>query len=286
MEFSRRNPIVNLIYFVAVTTITAFFMNPVLLALSMLAAFSYMILLSGGKRALKSLALLLPMSALGVVVNVLFNHRGATILTYLPNGNPITQEALLYGVAAAAMIVAVIWWFNCLTEIMTSDKIMYLFGMVIPSLSLIFSMILRFVPRFKKQFLSVAGTQNVLGIKTNTPKGMSAVMSAVTSWAIEGSAETADSMKARGYGSGKRTAFAIFKFTLYDFFCVLYIAATAVYTIVGKESLQFEFYPRIAYAEPTIFQISIYAAFCLMAAMPLVTEAAEVIRWKYLRLKI
>jgi energy-coupling factor transport system permease protein len=46
------------------------------------------------------------------------------------------------------MLAAVISWFSCYNAVMTSDKFVYLFGRVIPALSLILSMTLRFVPKF------------------------------------------------------------------------------------------------------------------------------------------
>ncbi len=81
---------------------------------------------------------LLPLLLFSAVLNPLFNHEGATILTYLPDGNPLTLESMLYGVSAAAMMVTVILWFSCYNSVMTSDKFLYLFGRVIPALSLLF----------------------------------------------------------------------------------------------------------------------------------------------------
>ena len=37
---------------------------------------------------------LLPMLLLAAVVNPAFNHEGATLLTYLPSGNPLTLESM------------------------------------------------------------------------------------------------------------------------------------------------------------------------------------------------
>lgn len=286
MEFSRWHPIVNLIYFIAVITISVFLMHPVLITISTVAAFGYMLMLKGGKSSIKSLAVILPVSALAAVLNVVFNHRGVTILAYFPNGNPITMEALLYGVIAAVMIAAVIWWFVSFSEIMTSDKILCLFGNIIPAVSLIFSMVLRFVPRLRKQLIDVSDAQKALGAAPNKIKGISSVVSAVTSWAIEGSVETAYSMKARGFGTGKRTSYSVFSFTLRDLTGVIYILLLTAYIIVGKSSLKFEFYPSISYSELTLYQISIFAAYFMISVMPLFIEGVEVIRWKYLRSKI
>ena len=89
------------------------------------------------------------MAALAALVNPAFNHEGATILTYLPSGNPLTMESMFYGVAAAVMLASVVLWFSSYNEVMTSDKFVYLFGRIIPALSLVLSMALRFIPKFK-----------------------------------------------------------------------------------------------------------------------------------------
>jgi hypothetical protein len=44
---------------------------------------------------------------------------------------------------------------------MTSDKFVYLFGEIIPALSLIFSMVLRLVPRLKAQSRVIANARKV-----------------------------------------------------------------------------------------------------------------------------
>lgn len=83
---------------------------------------------------------LLPMAALAALVNPAFNHEGATILTYLPSGNPLTLESMLYGAAAAVMLASVVLWFSSFNEVITSDKFVYLFGRILPALSLVLSM--------------------------------------------------------------------------------------------------------------------------------------------------
>lgn len=44
---------------------------------------------------------MIPFLLFMAVMNPVFNHQGVTILFYLNNGNPITKESILYGVAAA-----------------------------------------------------------------------------------------------------------------------------------------------------------------------------------------
>ena len=44
-----------------------------------------------------SLRVALPVLLLAALVNPAFNHAGVTILIYLPSGNPLTLESILYG---------------------------------------------------------------------------------------------------------------------------------------------------------------------------------------------
>lgn len=99
---------------------------------------------------------MLPLLLFTALLNPLFNHRGATVLFQLPNGSSITLEAVAYGGAAAGMLLAVVVWFRCFGAVITSDKFLYLFGRISPSLSLLLSMAFRFVPRFRTHMQDVS----------------------------------------------------------------------------------------------------------------------------------
>ena len=74
--------------------------------------------------------------------------------------------------ASAVMLMAVLNWFSCYHIVMTSDKFMYLFGRVIPATSLVFSMVLRFVPRLKARFHVVSNAQKCVGRDVSDGKTM------------------------------------------------------------------------------------------------------------------
>ena len=135
--FSSCHPIVNLIYFAMVLGCAMFFMHPVSLAVSLVCAVIYAVNLSGKASILRTMVFILPMMAFAALLNPVFNHEGATMLTHLPTGNPLTLESIAYGIGSAVMLGAVMIWFTCFTEVMTADKFVYLFGRIIPSLSLI-----------------------------------------------------------------------------------------------------------------------------------------------------
>lgn len=98
--FSRYHPLVNFLFFALVLAYSMVLMHPVCLAVSLTGALVYAGEL-GGRRALAGhLKFALPVLLLAAIVNPAFNHAGITILTYLPSGNPLTLESILYGLAA------------------------------------------------------------------------------------------------------------------------------------------------------------------------------------------
>ncbi len=293
-EFKTYHPIVNFTYFLAVIGFSMFYMHPLSIFISFVCAFSYSVVLNG-KRAVKTnLVYMLPTVIVAALMNPAFNHEGVTILTYLPGGNPLTLEAIAYGFMAAVVIVSVICWFSCYNEVMTSDKFIYLFGKIIPSLSLILSMTLRFVPKFAAQLKTVSDAQKCIGRSVTEGRIIQRIKNGITilsimvTWALESSVETADSMKARGYGIPGRTAFSIFKFDKRDAYALLLIAALSVYVILGslQGAMSFEYYPFIKGAEFSYYGASVFAAYLALCVMPIVIEAVEVIRWKRLKSRV
>lgn len=164
--FSGYHPTINFLYYALVLLFSMCLMHPVYLAISLTGALTYDIYLKGQKAVRFAVMGLLPMAALAALVNPAFNHEGQTILTYLPSGNPLTLESMFYGVAAAVMLASVVLWFSSYNEVMTSDKFVYLFGRVIPALSLVLSMALRFIPKFKAQMQVVSEAQACIGRDT------------------------------------------------------------------------------------------------------------------------
>ena len=293
-SFSTYHPIVNIIYFIFVIAFTMVFMHPVFLAISLSGSFTYSTILNGKKAVRFSLVYMLPMMITAAILNPVFNHEGVTILTYLPGGNPLTAESIFFGIAAAIMIGNVICWFSCYNAVMTSDKFIYLFGKIIPSLSLIFSMALRFIPKFKQQLKVVSNSQKCIGrdistgsIKQRT-KHTIRIISIMITWSLENAVETADSMKSRGYGLNGRTSFSIYKFTKRDTKALCAILIFSTYIVVGSVlgGTHFSYFPSINFAAVTPFTISLYVIWLILCIMPAIIEFMEEIKWNALKSKI
>ncbi|MBR3395369.1 MAG: energy-coupling factor transporter transmembrane protein EcfT [Firmicutes bacterium] len=291
--FSSYHPAVNFLYFGLVLLFAMCLMHPVCLGITLAAAVTYHVYLKGHKAARFSLLFMLPVMILAAVVNPAFNHEGTTILTYLPSGNPLTSESIWYGIAAAAMLAAVLSWFACYTEVMTSDKFVYLFGRVIPALSLVLSMTLRFVPRFKAQLDMVKEAQVSIGRDPAEGSVLQRLKKAVTvisimiTWALENAIETADSMRSRGYGLPGRTAFSIYRFDSRDKLAVCWLVFCGIVLGAGWAGGVFawRYYPTVKGALgvlPFAFQL-VYAALCFT---PVFLDIREDLTWKRLQSEI
>ncbi|MDO4744478.1 MAG: energy-coupling factor transporter transmembrane component T [Clostridia bacterium] len=293
-EFKTYHPIVNFTYFLFVIGFSMFFMHPVCLLISLISAFSYSVLLNG-KRAVKfNLLYMLPLIIVTALLNPAFNHQGVTILTYFPSGNPLTLESVMNGMAAALMLGSVILWFSCYNFIMTSDKFIYLFGKIIPSLSLIISMVLRFVPRFKTQLFEVSAGQRCIGRDVSNGtllervKNGIRILSIMVTWSLENAIDTADSMKSRGYGLKNRTAYSNFRFTKRDMSVLAVICVLGIYVLAGAVlgCVDYQFVPYMRGTGYSPYTIPVFAAYFILCMTPVIIEAKEEIAWKLLKSKI
>ncbi len=292
--FSGCHPLVNFLYFALVLLFSMFLLHPVSLMISLGCAFAYARVLKGRKAVRFSLLYLLPLLLAAAVVNPAFNHAGVTILTYLPSGNPLTLESILYGIGAAIMLAAVVLWFLCCTVVLTADKFVYLFGRIMPVLSLLLSMTLRFLPKFKAQFAQVREAQKCVGRDVENGGLLRRMKIAVTlfsmmvTWSMENAIETADSMKSRGYGLPGRTAFSIYRFEKRDRALLLWLAACGGYLLLGWAAggLSWQYYPVVKGALTGMFPVSLQVVYLLLCLTPLILDAKEARQWKHLQSNI
>ncbi len=292
--FSSYHPLVNFSYFAFVFAFSMIFMHPVCLSISLVCAFIYSISLKGRRAVRFNFVFLLPMLAVTAIINPAFNHEGATILTYLHTGNPLTLESIAYGIAASAMLAAMLCWFSCYNEIMTSDKFVYLFGRIIPSLSLILSMSLRFVPKFKAHIKEVSEAQRCIGrdvlnggIIERARHGIT-ILSIMVTWALENAIETADSMKSRGYGLQGRTAFSIYRLDKRDKKALISIFILGMFVLAGGiwGGMKWRYFPTMKGASRGILSISLWLAYTGLCLVPVIVDRVEEHQWKATQLKI
>lgn len=289
--FSSYHPTVNFLYFGLVFMFSMIFMHPVCLAISLVCAVTYSVYLNGQKAVRFNLKYSLPILIFTALINPAFNHEGGTILNYLENGNPITLESITYGIAAATMLITVITWFSCYNEIMTSDKFVYLFGRIIPAMSLVLSMTLRFIPKFKAQIKAVSNAQKCVGRDVSNggllerAKNGLTILSVMITWALENAIETADSMKSRGYGLEGRTAFSIYRFDKRDRAAVIWLFLCGGYILAGAclGGMYWRYFPTMKGVAADVFPISIFLIYFALFITPVIINVREDRRWNALK---
>ena len=291
-RLERYNPLVIFIYFMLAIFIVMFSMHPVIISISFIASFALSLKLEGVIKIAKSLIYILPMIIIITLTNPLFVHKGATELFFI-NGNAITLEALIYGLAVSLKLSSIIYWFRVYSYIMTSDKVVYLFGKVSPRLSLVLSMSIRFVPLYVKKFREADDATRALGgyATSNIKDKLLAklhVFSIVFSIAIEGAISTSDSMSARGYGLGKRTNYHNFKWLWTDTITIIVVIILGVLTAVlmALGYSDFDYYPLIDSIQSSALSVVSYISYLSLAVAAVAVEIKEGVTWHILKSRI
>lgn len=290
--FSTFHPVINFTFYVGAFILGMMLIHPVFLLISAVAAMAYYITVKGRKAA-GFISGMIPLFLMLSFVNPLFNTYGDRVLFTWWNGRHYTLEALCYGTALAAMVVTILLWFASYSFVMTSDKFLYLFGRAVPSVSLVLTMILRLLPNYEKKIAQISGARKSIGMSAENGTSREkmehglTIVSAMTSWALEGGIIMADSMRSRGFGVGKRTTFSLYRFEKRDK-CLLVIMAGLLAIVIfccimGGSSA--EYTPDFSVAMSPYTAVGA-VAYGIFLAIPTAVNITEEIIWHILRSKI
>ena len=283
--FEHLHPICIFTYFVLVIGMTLACLHPVMLTVSFTGALLFLGRLRGRKGVLSQLRFIGPMFLLIAAANPLLNHRGVTLLGMLFD-QWITLEAICYGITAGLSLAALILWFACYSEVMTSDKFLYLFGKVAPATSLLITMTLQLIPKLKGQLRQIQQSQEML---RREPKGVRGKLhtalrhtSTLIGWSVENAVEQADSMKARGYGLRRRKTFHLFHFDSRDARFLGGLLALGGACVIARAFGHgtMEFYPRMDAVITGESGLVLYGLFALLAGLPAILEGKEALKWR------
>ena len=166
---------------------------------------------------------------------------------------------------------------------------MYLFGSFIPSVGMIFSMILRMIPLMRKRYrqihdaqLGLRGVETKNGIFEKKSDILQNEFSTLITWSLESSMETSMSMESRGYGLKGRTSFNRFRFTLKDTFTIIIMLVCfvmAVIPIAGKK-LAVYYLPVIYFTKSGVEGVLAVTAFVILTVIPMVIEITGNVQYK------
>ena len=218
--FDLFHPVVAFGYFAVMFALSMTAMQPVYLAISLVSVLSYSAVLRGWRATGRSLLWQLPLVAVVALANPLFSASGSTELFRL-GLRAFYLESFVYGACMGVMLISVIVLFSNASQVLTSDKVMTLFGGVAPTIGLMLSMTARLVPQFVRRGNGIADVERACTAArpAEEPAGKLAVMrgylrrtSVLMGWGMEDSLETAGAMKARGWGAAaRRTTYARYR---------------------------------------------------------------------------
>ncbi len=291
--FSKLHPAVNLLFFIGAIAFGVLLQHPVYLLAGILASGAYYLFLNR-RKGVKNILLMIPLFIFVTLFNPIVNTRGVTVLfTYLDR--PYTLEALVYGVAVAATFVLMLLWFGCYGKVLTGDKFTCLFGNLAPSLSLLLVMVFRMIPNLLQKAKQIIGVRSSIGkgtadnssLKNKLSSGMT-VIGVLTSWALEGSITTSDSMRSRGYGTSKRTSFMVYRMTATDWAVAAFMLALlgVVIGYILNGGMSAEFLPKRNIAPINGKNVIGFIAYFTYLMIPSIINAKEAIQWSISKSKI
>ena len=279
--FSKRHPAVNFLFFLGAIGCAVVIQHPAYVGLGIVCGCAYYLLLYG-RKGLWGIAGMLPICLILIFLNPLFNTYGEHVLLTC-FGRPYTLEALLYGLAIGGVFLQMLLWFGCYNAVLTSDKFTSLFGNLIPSLSLLLVMVLRMIPNLLRKADQILGARRSIGRGTNgnTKEKLEdgfAALGALTSWALEGSVAAADSMRSRGYGTGKRSSFMIYRLTGEDWVLLILLPVLLLLALLlGTRKAEFTPVMDIPPLRGRNFlALAFYGAYLLI---PTVLHIKEALQW-------
>lgn len=256
----KTHPLNCFLYLLSVMGVTIFTRHPLLIAETLIGALLLLVLCGKGKMTLWAL----PVILVCAVTNPLFSHNGDTALFFIGNA-AYTLEALIFGGIFGGMLAAACAWSIASVRFITSDKYIWLFGRVLPVSGLVLSCSMRMIPLFIRRTKSFAAADSSDSLRS----GASA-FSASLGYSAEQAMTSADSMKARGYGTAKRTSYSLYRFGRRELMQLTAVLVTSILTltfmILGNGS--FECYPRVQTISSSAADIILYIAFGTLCLLP------------------
>lgn len=256
--FSTFHPVILLLYALGAPVITMFGRNPVFQLTACICALCVNVFYMGGKSARRGLRSVFGLFLLITVMNVILNPMGITVLFTVAN-RKVTLESLCYGVSNGLMLAGVLLWFRSFTAVLPNQKFLYLFGKRFQKTGLLLSMIVKLFPETRYKIQCIQQAQSTSGensssderktdIRMQIKKNMRQI-SSLLEWSMEDGIETADSMKARGYGDHIRTSYDVYKVSSGDKImgAVLTIFLLVSVCEISVQNRGFLYYPTIAW---------------------------------------
>lgn len=282
------HPAVGFFYIAAVLVITMITMNPYLLAISCITSIIVMGYLKGLSELRKNIVPDISVIIFTVGIQPVFSGSGKTVLYYV-NDRAVYLEGYIYGLVIAMLLITVFNWCTVMRILMDSEKWMYLIGRLSPTLAMMITMILRFIPLMRQRYRVIHEGQVGMGRYNNLYSKKKNVLyafmgfiekirhrikeiSILISWSLENSIETSDSMESRGYGLKGRTSYHRYILKKTDMIQMILIAGAFAYVLVPVLLRQFMAYylPRVYIESVSVWHVIVMVVYIVLAVFPVV----------------
>jgi energy-coupling factor transport system permease protein len=249
--------------------------NPAYRVAVLAATLTAVLVSSGLARARPLLVFVVVTAALGTLLNMVVSHVGTTVLFELPDGipafgGPYTAEALAFGVSTGVTLAAAILAVAPFSTRLGPEQILDALPPALSRTGSALAASLNLVPAVGASFAAVTEAQRLRGWRPRGPRSWAEVVVPVVLTAIEGSIQLAESMEARGYGSGPRTHLRPQRLRAADWLLVAASAlAVLLFAISRANGLAADWYPFPTLAAPEVTVPPMIA--CLLLLAPVLT---------------
>ena len=281
--FDSYHPLLPVVYFAVALIFCMAAFQPVLIGITLAGAVGYSFYVRGTRVTLKSLSWQIPLLLIIALVNPFFSASGSTVL-FRVGLRAIYLESIYYGLCMGAMLVAMMLWFACAFSVLSTDKIMAVLGNRMPVVSLMISMTLRLVPRFveRKDAVQMAQACCVTGEPAGFRErvaGHARLTSVLMGWSMEDSLETADAMRARGWGASEhRSVYALYRIHRRDRIAGIALTLLTILCTWCAIAIcsSYSFYPTMT---PLAWQWG-YIPYALLMFLPSLMQLEEWFSWR------
>ena len=184
--------------------------NPAYKAMVLAAGVCVLAAGAGPARIKKLLIVIAFVATFASLLNFVSAHLGTTVLFALPAalpgiGGPFTLEALAYGATGGLTIGGAILAAAPFSLLLAAHDIVDALPTALARTGAAIAASLNLVPEVGATFIQVSEAQRMRGWRPRGPRSWAEVVVPVVLTSVEGSLQLAESMEARGFGSGRRT---------------------------------------------------------------------------------
>lgn len=286
--FRGYHPYVLFFYYLYVGSLVMYFNHPLFLLTALIVLIVINLSHDRGKALKKWLPILLIMGTIMILLNPFLVSRGTNILFYF-RGKQVTLEALMYGITMSLSLISILILFISFNLILNGNKFLFIFSRILPRTAFLTMLSIRFVPLLKARLDEINSVQRIRGmtmtsgsLRERARSGMLIIQILLT-WSLEEAIQTADSMKSRGYGTGKKTSYIPYQMEKQDWGWLLTSSILFLICLAGGilGYGKIEIYPELGTLHLYLLDWVLFISMIILVSFPLFVEGREHIRWKF-----